>query len=266
MAESPPKLVNELRAKTGQGMMECKKILTEAGGDIEKAIDIPQEGREDVARTSAPPAKARRRREPTDSKRALVEINCNTDFTAKSEPFLKLAQDAAQCAARSNPAADVATDAAVNANHHRGFAERPAKTSTSARPPSLTAPPAERSALYLYGTPERSACSWPSPATPRDELVKHLGVHIASARPFGLTRAEVPADLVAKEKEIAVEAGQGHRQAAGDRRENRRRKAQQLLRRARPARPGILQRLGLQRERAELPEAEQRRAGKVRAA
>ena len=109
MAEITAKLVNELRAKTGQGMMECKKALQEVGGDMEKALDYfrkkgvkaslsertATEGR--VVGVAAQDAKAA----------ALVEINCNTDFTAKSEPFLALGAKAAQALLR-NPKIDIA--------------------------------------------------------------------------------------------------------------------------------------------------------------
>src|SRR5262245_47109851 len=88
MAEITAKLVNELRAKTGQGMMECKKALTETGGDLEKAIDY---FRKKGVKTSITERAANEGRvgvkATADRKRAaIVEVNCNTDFTAKSEP------------------------------------------------------------------------------------------------------------------------------------------------------------------------------------
>src|SRR5437667_4413737 len=117
MAQITAKLVNDLRARTGQGMMECKKALKETGGDIEKAIDyfrhkgvktslterVAGEGRVIGARTA-------------DGKSAaLVEVNCNTDFTAKSEPVQKLGAAAAN-ALLNNPGAKVADNPIASAN------------------------------------------------------------------------------------------------------------------------------------------------------
>src|SRR5207244_371872 len=116
MPEITATLVNQLRAKTGQAMMECKKMLTEAGGDIERAIDLfrkkgvkaslqeraASEGR--IAGAAAPDGKSA----------ALIEVNCNTDFTAKSEPVQALASKAAQMLLK-NPSADVSSDPLITA-------------------------------------------------------------------------------------------------------------------------------------------------------
>src|SRR5215468_9587581 len=88
MATITAQMVNELRAKTGQGMMECKKALTETAGDVEKAIDY---FRKKGVKTSITERQASEGRlaaaSSTDRKTAaLVVVNCNTDFTAKSEP------------------------------------------------------------------------------------------------------------------------------------------------------------------------------------
>src|SRR5208283_5678647 len=92
------KLVNELRAKTSQGMMECKKALLEVEGDIEKAIEY---FRKKGIKTSISERAATEGRVvgvlADDGKSgAVVEVNCNTDFTAKSEPVLAVATSAAK--------------------------------------------------------------------------------------------------------------------------------------------------------------------------
>ena len=115
MPEITAKAVNELRARTGQAMMECKKILTEAGGDIEKAVEIFRKKGVKTSLRNAPPPKAESSAlRPAHTAAVLVELNCNTDFTAKSEPILKLGNDAAQ-AFLKNPTADVSADSAVAA-------------------------------------------------------------------------------------------------------------------------------------------------------
>jgi elongation factor Ts len=99
--------VKELREKTGVGMMECKKALTEAGGDIEKAIELlRQKGL----------AGARKRMDRAasqgliasyihmDKLGVMVEVNCETDFVARTEDFRALARDIAMHIAATNPA------------------------------------------------------------------------------------------------------------------------------------------------------------------
>src|SRR5579862_4248187 len=107
MAEITAKLVNELRAKTGQGMMECKKMLAESGGDIEKAIEgFRKKGvKASLAERAATEGQVVGLIAADGKSGALVEINCNTDFTAKSEPVLSLASNAAKLLLE-NPGAD----------------------------------------------------------------------------------------------------------------------------------------------------------------
>ncbi|MGH7176791.1 MAG: translation elongation factor Ts, partial [Tepidisphaeraceae bacterium] len=110
MPEITAKLVNELRAKTGQGMMECKKMLTEALGDIEKAIDLFRKKGVKASLTERAASEGRvAGAVSSDGKTAaVVEINCNTDFTAKSEPVHAAAKKAAQFLA-ANPTGDVSS-------------------------------------------------------------------------------------------------------------------------------------------------------------
>ena len=99
MAEITAKLVNELRAKTGQGMMECKKALAESGGDIDKAVDYFRKKGVKASLSERTASEGRVVGVVSDDKKAgaLVEVNCNTDFTAKSEPVLKLARTPPDC-------------------------------------------------------------------------------------------------------------------------------------------------------------------------
>jgi len=205
MAEITAKMVNELRAKTGQAMMECKKALTEAGGDMDKAVDI---FRKKGVKASLGERTASEGRvvgvASTDGKAAaLVEINCNTDFTAKSEPFLALGTKAAQ-ALLHNPNLDVAQAAEVNANATE-VAQKTGENIRIGKTARLEAPAGGKAGLYLYGITGKIGVIMTFTGNPSDDLIKQLGGHIAFARPVGMTRAEVPADQVAKEKEFAVE-------------------------------------------------------------
>ncbi len=107
--EIPAKLVAELRARTGAGMMDCKKALEETGGDLEKAVDV-------LRKKGAAKADKRAEREASeglighyvhhDGKQAvLVELNSETDFVARTEDFKTLARDLAMHIAAAKPIA-----------------------------------------------------------------------------------------------------------------------------------------------------------------
>ena len=204
MAEITAKLVNELRAKTGQPMMDCKKMLAQTNGDLNAAIDeFRKKGiKSSLAERSATEGRVAGAVSADGKTAALVETNCNTDFTGKSEPFLKLGAKAAELLAK-NPSTDVASApevvaGATEVSQQTGENIRIGKTAV------LTAPNG-KAGLYLYGITGKIGVVMQFTGNPSDELIKQLGGHIAFAKPLGLTREEVPADLVAKEREIAVE-------------------------------------------------------------
>jgi len=107
MAEISAGQVKELRERTGAGMMECKKALQEANGDMERAIDILRsKGAAKAAKRSE-----REAREGTIGSyvhqggriATLVELNCETDFVARNDAFVQLARDLAMHVAAANP-------------------------------------------------------------------------------------------------------------------------------------------------------------------
>src|SRR5690349_3427948 len=205
MAEITAKAVNELRARTGQGMMECKKVLTEAAGDIEKAIEMFRKKgvKSSLQERAASEGRVIGVAAQDGSAAALVELNCNTDFTAKSEPFLKLATNAAR-ALLHNPNIDIATAGEVN-QEATEVAQTTGENIRVGKSAYLKAPAGGKAGLYLYGITGKIGVIMAFTGNPSEDLIKQLGGHIAFARPIGLNRSEVPADLVAKEKEIAVE-------------------------------------------------------------
>src|SRR3954447_4241053 len=97
MAAITAAMVNELRAKTGQAMMTCKQVLTEAEGDMAKAEEIFRKRGVKSSLTERSAEQGRVVGMVSDDGKvgALVEVNCNTDFTAKSEPVLALGLKAA---------------------------------------------------------------------------------------------------------------------------------------------------------------------------
>jgi len=205
MAEITAKLVNDLRAKTGQGMMECKKMLTESGGDIEKAIEgFRKKGvKASLTERAATEGQVVGLVAGDGKAGALVEVNCNTDFTAKSDPVLKLATNAARLFLQT-PDLNVAAAPQVNADitHVAQTTGENVRIGKTARVES----PGGTVGLYLYGiTGKIGVLMAFSGGKPNDELIKSIGGHIAFARPLGLTRDTVPAELVEKERQFAVE-------------------------------------------------------------
>lgn len=204
MADITAKLVNELRAKTGAAMMECKKMLVETAGDIEAAYDAfrkkgvkgsileraTTEGRVAVATS-------------VDHKTsAAVEVVCNTDFTAKSETVEEVAQTAATKLA-ANPSVDLASDSDVIA----ALANASKVTGENVQLGRTAVVKGDFTGSYLYSTAGKGKIAVLANLTGagNDEIVRALGMHVAAARPISLDRSSVPAELIAKEKEIAVE-------------------------------------------------------------
>src|SRR5512138_3557847 len=96
MAEITAAKVNELRAKTGQPMMKCKQMLTEAGGDIDKAIELFRKSgvKTSITERVAGEGRVMVGTGPDGTAGAIVEVLCNTDFTAKSEPIAAIMKKA----------------------------------------------------------------------------------------------------------------------------------------------------------------------------
>ena len=204
MAEITAKLVNELRTKTGLAMMECKKMLTEVGGDIEKAI---AEFRKKGVKTSITERAANEGRviagsTPDKATSAIVEVNCNTDFTAKNDSVGELL-NVALAKVLANPSADLKADADITAR----LAELSKVTGENVVLGRTAVITGGNTGAYLYSTAGKGKIGVivKLGGSPADGLVNQLGMHIAAARPLALTRDEMPADLVAKERDIAVE-------------------------------------------------------------
>jgi elongation factor Ts len=205
MPEITAKLVNELRAKTSQGMMECKKALLEVEGDIEKAIEY---FRKKGIKTSISERAATEGRVvgvvADDGKSAaVVEVNCNTDFTAKSEPVLALATGAAKLLLKDH-SASVAEDAAIK-EQITAVAQQTGENVRIGRTAVLSNP-GGKVALYLYTVTNKIAVLTSVTGNAGDELLRDLGVHITARKPLALAlnREGLPADLVAKERAFAV--------------------------------------------------------------
>lgn len=203
MAQITAQLVNELRMKTGQGMMECKKMLAETNGDIELAI---RKFREKGVKTSvlervASEGRVFVRTAADHSAGAVVEINCNTDFTAKSDAVAALGEKA--LSKLLSGTTDLARDDELKAEL-TSLAQTTGENVQLGRHAVLRAPFV---GSYLYSTAGKgkTAVLLAFSSGGSDELARLLGMHVVAAKPLGVRREDIPAELVAKEREIAVE-------------------------------------------------------------
>jgi elongation factor Ts len=205
MAEITAAMVRELRDRTGVAMMDCKSALAETGGDMDKAVDLlrkkGQAKQDKLASREAREGRVAVAVASDTQSGVLVEINCNTDFTAKSAPVEQVSQAAVQFLL-ANPNAAVAEDPAVKAKITEA-AQVTGENVRIGRTQALSNP-AGKVGSYSHYTGKVGVLVALN-GNPSDELIKDLCLHITAARPLALNRESVPADVVAKERDIAVE-------------------------------------------------------------
>jgi elongation factor Ts len=206
MPEITAKLVNDLRSKTGLGMMECKKALTETAGDVEKAIEyFRKKGvKTSITERAATEGRIAAAVAPDRKSGVIVEINCNTDFTAKSETLAKTIDDAAK-KLLADPTAKLAEDPKIKADLV-SVAQQTGENVQIGRTATLTTSSGSiGSYLYTVAGKGKIAVLIALAGKADEDVIRNLGMHIVAARPLAMTRQEVPEALVAKEREIAVE-------------------------------------------------------------
>jgi len=203
MAEITAKLVNELRARTGQAMMECKKMLTQVEGDIEKAIDeFRKKGvKSSLAERAASEGRVTGAAAKDGKSAALVEVNCNTDFTAKSDPVAALGKGAAEallCNPTANPAETLKEQLTA-------VSQTTGENVVIGKSAVLTG---ERVGMYLYAISGKIGVLLQfsgNVANATDELITDLGGHIAFSKPLALDRSGIDAAVVEKERNYAID-------------------------------------------------------------
>ena len=209
MAEISASTVMELRQRTGLGMMECKKALTEAEGDVAKAEELLR------IRSGAKASKAAGRVAAEgviglfvgDSAKvgAMVEVNCETDFVARNDEFRTFANEIAQAIARDEPSDVAALGERTLGSGDTVEARRTAlvqkigENITLRRFVRLEAD--GRVASYVHGARIGVLVDYTGGD---DALGKDLAMHIAATKPMAVSREQVPADVVAKERAIAA--------------------------------------------------------------
>jgi elongation factor Ts len=186
-------------------MMECKKALTEADGDPVKAEEILRVklGSKASKASSRVTAEGVVAAYVTGNVGALVEVNCETDFVTKNDEFLALAAACAKLIAEKNPA-DVAALLALPLDGKTVDEQRAALIGRIGENMSVRRfkrfETTGKLASYLHGTRIGVMVEFEGAD---DQIGKDVAMHIAAMKPVALSSADVPADLIAKERSVA---------------------------------------------------------------
>ena len=209
MAEITAGMVRELREKTDAPMMECKKALTEAGGDLAKAeellrIKLGSKASKAAGRITAEGVVAAY--VAADAKLgAIIEVNCETDFVAKNDEFLAFARKVAELVARDNPAdvtalAALPLDGGTVEERRTGLVGKIGENVSLRRFKRHEAQ--GRLATYIHGGAKIGVVV---DVVGGDEtLAKDLAMHVAASKPKALSPGEVSAEEVQRERTIAA--------------------------------------------------------------
>ena len=208
MADITAKMVSDLRETTGVSMMECKRALVEAGGDKDKAVRLLRERGMATAQKKAGRATNQgaiaAAVSPDAKTAALVEINCETDFVARNDQFKAFAAELAQKALASDAAlADSEKDVMT------AMIQKTGENMQIRRNLRFQAKGEGRMVAYIHlgakeGVLVELGCTKPATVTAPSfvELGRDLAMHVSAVVPRYLDRTEVPADIVAGEREI----------------------------------------------------------------
>ncbi|HSV52518.1 MAG TPA: translation elongation factor Ts [Burkholderiaceae bacterium] len=219
MAAITASMVAELRGKTDAPMMECKKALTEAEGDMAKAeellrVKLGSKAGKAAARVTAEGVVASFIDAGVG---ALIEVNCETDFVTKNDSFLAIAKAAAELVAKNNPA-DVAALGALPYSQdgfgptledvRKGLIGKIGENMSFRRFKRFAG--ASKLAAYLHGTRIGVVVEFEG-----DEVAaKDVAMHVAAMKPVALTSADVPAELIERERSVAAAKAEEDRKEA----------------------------------------------------
>ena len=209
-------LVKELRERTGAGMMECKKMLTETDGDIEAAI-------EELRKRGAAQADKKAGRIAAEGtivtlveggKGVAVEVNSETDFSAKDEFFVAFSKQVAQAVMANSPAdidalgACSTTEGPTIEEARQALIQKIGENITVRRFEIIEAGEGEVVGAYQHGNKISVLTRL---ASASEDLAKDVAMHVAASSPVCISADEVPAELLTKEREIfsaqAAESG-----------------------------------------------------------
>ncbi|HNQ73336.1 MAG TPA: translation elongation factor Ts [Verrucomicrobiota bacterium] len=209
MAEITAASVAKLRQMTGAGMMECKKALVEAAGDLDRAVDfLRKSGAASAAKKSLRDAREgviAQHITPDGKSGVLVEVNCETDFVARNESFIAFCEEIAK-KITANPAADLEADrqAAVTKIGENIKITRHARLEVSG---------SGLIAAYIHTGGKVGVLvevgADKSETVNRNEfkqLVKDITLQIAAGNPQAVSREQVAPEVIQKEREIAAQS------------------------------------------------------------
>ncbi|WP_025254290.1 translation elongation factor Ts [Alteromonas sp. ALT199] len=199
-------LVKELRERTGAGMLDCKKALVETDGDIELAIEnMRKSGQAKAAKKAGRIAAEGVILTKVEGGRAtMLELNCETDFVARDEGFLKFGNELLEVAAANNiNDIDTLNDAELNGSKVSEVRDAlVAKIGENISPRRVINVEGDTLGAYVHG----GRIGVISILTGgNEELAKDVAMHVAAASPQFVKPENVPAEVVEKEKEIQIE-------------------------------------------------------------
>jgi elongation factor Ts len=205
--------VKQLRERTGAGMMECKKALVETQGDLDAAAELMRKtglakADKKAARVAAEGTVAAER---SGQSAALVEVNCETDFVARSDEFQAFARELAKTALVKSPDSLEALLASSNAagsfeEQRRALIAKIGENISVRRFVKVSAPGAL--GTYIHGSRIGSLVALEG----GDEaLARDLAMHVAAVKPAYIDASEVPAAVLDKEREILTEQTKGEK-------------------------------------------------------
>lgn len=214
------KQVNELRKKTGAGMMDCKKALTEADGDMEKAIEILRKKGTSVAAKRADKLANEGLvvTKISDDKKqgSIVEVNCETDFVARSKEFVGLADDIIDVVFRTQPSS-VDELLKKNSSLQEKISEALGKIGEKIEISRLVNEQAPEGVIIDYihlGSKLGVLIKFDNVANASEELYtlgKDIAMQVAAMNPIAVYREEIPKEIIDKEieiyKELALKEG-----------------------------------------------------------
>jgi elongation factor Ts len=219
MAAITASMVGELRAKTDAPMMECKKALTEADGNMEKAeellrIKLGNKAGKASSRITAEGVVAAY---VDGTAGGMIEINCETDFVTKNDSFMAMAKAAAELVAKNNPA-DIAALGALPYEQdgfgptledvRKGLIGKIGENMSFRRFKRFAS--GAKLASYLHGTRIGVLVEYEGD----DTAAKDVAMHIAAMKPVALSTADVSAELIEKERAVAAGKADEDRKAA----------------------------------------------------
>jgi elongation factor Ts len=206
--------VRQLRERTGAGMMECKKALVETKGDLDAAAELMR--RQGLAKADKKATRVAAEGvvvavKSADARTAaMVEVNCETDFVARGAEFRAFALAVAESALRERPAtlaalAELRPDGGDSLEERRrGLVAKIGENISIRRLGVLDSP--EHLGVYVHGTRIGALVAVRGGSA---SLAYDLAMHVAASNPRYLAPAQVPADVVTKERAILTEQAQG---------------------------------------------------------